>query len=65
MRMGHENKTTNQILRLNSPITLQGNESQKAIVWLIWQLGSINIGTNQSLVVLVFRLLNCAISKWI
>ena len=28
-------------------------------------IGSINIGTDQNLVVLVFRLLNCAISKWI
>ena len=33
---------------------------KKAIVWLIWQLGSINIGPDQNLVP-VFRLLNCAI----
>ena len=28
-------------------------------------IGSINIGTERNLVVLIFRLLNCAISKWI
>ena len=40
-------------------------KDKKAIVWQIWQLGSINIGTDQNLAVLVFGLLNCAISKWI
>ena len=47
---------------LNSPITLilQENETQKAIVWKIWQLGLINIGPDQNLVP-VFRLLNCEI----
>ena len=44
---------------------MQENERQKAIVWQIWQLGSIDIGADQNLVVLVFRLLNCVISKWI
>ena len=45
---------------LNSPIALQENKRQKAIVWQIWQLGSINLGPDQNLVP-VFRLLNCAI----
>ena len=40
-------------------------KDKKAILWQIWQLGSLNIGTDQNLVVIVFRLLNCAILKWI
>ena len=34
---------------LNKPVTLQENERQNAIVWQIWWLGSINIGTDQNL----------------
>ena len=44
---------------------MQENERQKSIVLQIWQIGSLNIGTDQNVVVLVFRLLNCAILKWI
>ena len=40
-------------------------KDKKAFVWQIWQPGSINIGTDQSLAVLVFGLFNFAISKWI
>ena len=40
-------------------------KDQKAIVWQIYQHGSINIATDQNLVVLVSRLLDYAISKWI
>ena len=40
-------------------------KDKKAIVWQIWQLDSINIGTDQNLAVLAFGLLNCEISKWI
>ena len=42
-------------------------DKKKAIVWEIWQLGSINIGTDQNLAVLAFGLhvFNCVISNWI
>ena len=40
-------------------------KDKKAIVLQIWQLGSINISADQNPAVLVFELLNCAISKWI
>ena len=31
-------------------------KDRKAIVWQIWQIGSINISTDQNLVVLIFTL---------
>jgi len=39
-------------------------KDKKAIVLQIWQLDSINTSADQNLVP-VFRLLNCAIKKWI